>query len=336
MGDLLRTCRIVIVLFVFVNIAIARAGNETKFMPQKNAGLTDCIPVTVIGPKKLKPKNFKIDKPGKYCLQQDLVFTSALIGILPPTLSGVIQEDSGGVFGMLAPNVELDLRGHTLRSNFGNVGGVGVTVPLGELARNVVIKNGVFILHNDAISIVNSLSSTEYDNPHKISPKIFVSTNFKEPYQAARDGYISTKFILENLDITVGESAIFLEGNDNIIRNCKIRVKGFNAIQIFGNNVQIVNNEIIVESRRPEPAMERKTSDAPIMLRDGDNALISGNKITIKGDETNRPAQAISLRDSRNVRIENNQIVGAQVIYKAFDDMSTTNELNNLLNSKAK
>ena len=103
-----------------------------------------------------------------------------------------------------------------------------------------------------------------------------------------------------------------------------------------GSNAKIVDNEIVVDSTYSYAdekiwGKDMKNSMAPIMLRDGDNALISGNKITINGDDKNRPGQAVSLRESHGVRIENNQIFGTPATYKAFDEESSVREFGNVI-----
>lgn len=308
---------LIFILGVF-HLGIAQSDEKFEPMTLSNEKQSDCIPISIIEPTNHKPRNFVIYTPGHYCLMEDLTFA------YNPLNPFELLAGGNGKFGSIAPGTELDLRGHTLRSNLNGVSGLSTEGDRSGSSKPTTIKNGKIVLSGmDAIKAQNTYHYLYYDKPFKILDSNASGTSHL--YQAARDGYISTRITLENLDITAGENAIFLEGNDNIIRNCKIRVKpGANAIQIFGNNVQILNNEIIVEANYKYIAgkmgwtKEMQLSMAPIMVRDGDNSLISGNTITLKDTEENRPVQAISLRDSRNVRIENNQIIGAQTIYKAF------------------
>lgn len=333
----LKTCVVIVLLLGTIHVNIVQADQSNVTMPRSNEKQSGCIPVSIFELEKpYGSQHFKIMVPGHYCLTMDIVNTYTWFDKLADIAA---QRSSGREFGILYANIELDLKGHKLQDHGASVGIVAVGTINNGLVKNITIRNGTLDLIGSAVVIENTPYSRIYDKPHKVFPKASPS----DPYQAARDGYISTQITLENLDITAGESAILLEGNDNIIRNCKIRVKGSNAIQIYGNNVQILNNEIIVESKYAYSDEKKWGKDighsmAPIMLRDGDNALISGNKITIKGDEANRPVQAISLRDSRNVRIDNNQFIGAQTIYKAFEAFnaeSTATESNNSLKAKA-
>lgn len=301
----------------YVVTACADSGEKPMFRSNSNS-VSSCAEVTVTQPKGLKAPEFDIDQPGRYCLKQDLIFTSIAIDVLPSPFNAVVQGGSGGGFGgIFAAGVILDLEGHTLRSNFDNVHGVtAVGTTAHGMAKNITIKNGTFHLLTKAVYVKNTPYSVIYDRPYKI----LVNATY---YQAAHDGYISTNLLLENLDITVADGAILLEGNDNIIRNCKIRVRGHNAITIYGANAQILDNEIIIESAVPQLS----ESDAPIKLRDGDGAIIAGNKITIKGPAGNKPKQAISLRSSKNVILGNNVMKGVETPFIAFDDKSSATTL---------
>lgn len=338
-----------IVLIVGITSSNVTLPNDRR-VPPRYETRANCISINkLVAPHGVDQgvvKSKYVLSPGKYCLQHDIVARTFVAPIHPEKGFFVAVDEHGwfdAILNIESAGVTVDLGGKTIRSrqegNGIGLSGVQAAYPrrlqknlnnddiaIGSwdgLFRHITVKNGKLdIKIGPGIIMYNSDGISDYDEPRRDFRNRF--------YRVAQDGYISTQFILENLDITVKKEGILLEGNDNIIRNCKIRVKGANAIKIFGNNVQILNNEIIVGSDE-----EMTPSSAPIMLRDGDNALISGNKITIKGAKSNRPVQAISLRDSRNVRIENNQFVGAQIIYKAFDIKSSTKASNNSLKAKA-
>jgi hypothetical protein len=146
----------------------------------------------------------------------------------------------------------------------------------------------------------------------------YTQLNLAGAAHQAADRYELSDYVLENLTIKTSGEGIILVGKNSIVRNCKIDA-GNGSVQIYGPGAQVINNQIILNSANQGP---NKFGRPPValILHDAEGAVVSGNTITVKGKE--KSAQAILLKRSPNVRIENNKINGVAEAF-AIDDSPT-------------
>lgn len=148
--------------------------------------------------------------------------------------------------------------------------------------------------------------------------------------------FSDTNILLENLTIKSGGLAAYLIGRNNVIRHCRIEVEGHEAVALFGANNQLIDNEIIVRRTLPPPVAQDNSRPrfgtyyldyAAIWIRDAPGLILRGNKITIEG--LFNAEQAILLANSPDVVIEDNEVTGANNLYKALDGQSSARAHNN-------
>lgn len=171
---------------------------------------------------------------------------------------------------------------------------------------------------------------------HNYRPDPALLATVAEWYGPSFRDFDDTKILLENLTIKSGGLAAYLVGRNNIIRHCHIEVAGHEAVALFGANNQLIDNEIIVKRTLPAPAAEDNlrpelgtyySEYAAIWIRDAPGLIIRGNKITIEG--LFNAEQAILLANSPDVVIEDNEVTGANNLYKALDGQSSARAHNN-------
>jgi len=254
------------------------------------------------------PKNndiqaYDFDEPGNYCVEQDFYVQTGY------SLSeGWRASVSTNVMLFItSSDVIIDLQGHELKTNSNRVNGVRANPDVDyhpKPPNRIVIRNGTIDLRGgDGVSL--------------ISQDIFGEG--KAARHQAASLYSPANYLLENLTIKTSGEGIILVGKNSIVRNCKIEA-GNGAVQIYGPGAQVLNNKIVLNSAEPNP---NKYGDKPpiaLILHDAEGTVVSGNTITVKGKMKN--AQAILLKRSPNVRIENNKIRGVAEVY-AVDDTST-------------
>jgi hypothetical protein len=279
-----------------------------------NSSNSTCIPLY---PKSRADQDASILVSGQYCVVQN--FNQPKLsgaGHSGPAYDHALIEIRGG-------DVFVDLQGHTLSSGFRSSGILSYSLAnrgyakrepqiFGLETRRIVVRNGTIDLRSKGTGAgVRLIKWWSLDNLDESVPRRV-------------EKYEPTQFILENLLIKTSSVGIQLEGDGNIVRNCKIESSGNAAIIMAGPNSQIVNNDIILKEPfmptelanegdwlflLPRLADARKRTRAVIALRQGSGSVISGNKIEIEGASPTR--HAIFIRDgSEAVRVEDNIFIG--------------------------
>ena len=220
------------------------------------------------------------------------------------------------LIGVHSSNVTIDLMNHTLHSD-GDSSGIAIHFngfnknKNKDIARNIIIKNGV-------IDLRGAGTATKNNNKWRMN-------NIDEAIPDNFTGYEKTNVILENLLIKTDSIGMALEGDGNIIRNCVIESGGSAAITLAGPNGKIINNTIILtdpffpqwfsSGRHTDNVFTRlfearRINRAAIALHQATGTVINGNRIEVRGKSPTR--HNIYLTDaSENVHIEGNTIVGA-------------------------
>lgn len=289
---------------------------------------SECISVRPEHPVR---QSFRITKPGRYCVVED--FDQRWVFTLPHTDMPFPFHTVLSV----ADDVELNLRGHKLRSN----------PPLWHTGLDVGMRT---VVENGTIEVMGGLPIS--GGGLKSTGNILLDLKIPEKEAVGSIGPISlsggdlglypdTELVFENLAIRTNHTAIVLQGKKNVIRNCHIE-GGNNTLLLYGPNLKLLNNTIVLNSRDPELYAEeirrnstrfypipsayveaaRQSEPVAVWLEDADNALVSGNTIIVKGSA--KEPQAIAITNSKNVRIlENNVIKGAAKPYQLRDAVSS-------------
>jgi hypothetical protein len=256
-------------------------------------------------------QDYIIDKPGSYCVDQDFnvqtgyALSEGWRASVPTNV--MLSIDSG--------DVVIDLQGHQLSTNSEYVSGVQARpVDFGQpFRRRIIIRNGTIDLRGGYGVSLTSQGIAEWDKLRTEKQGTNVSLNLAGPAHQAADRYFPSDYVLENLTIKTSGSGVILVGKNSIVRNCKIEA-GTGTVQIQGPGAQVINNEIILHTT------DRDRLSVALILHDAEGSVVSGNTITVKGKM--KGAQAILLKRSPNVRIENNKINGVAEVY-AVDDTPT-------------
>lgn len=134
-----------------------------------------------------------------------------------------------------------------------------------------------------------------------------------DPAKSLSTGAGVTAHVIEDLVIRAGAAGIVIDGINNVIRNNRIIVEGPVAIVSKGPGLVLENNVIEVSDRLDKRSWPGASRDAkpppqlPIHLIQADGAIVRNNRIEYTGIwPWNRPAAAIDLVLSRDVRIEGN------------------------------
>jgi len=295
-----------------------------------------------------------ITRPGRYCLSEDITAPKPLV----PRDS---HEGPGndGLLKIFGNDVTVDLQGHTLYAEISGTGLLQSRFAGREDAlnnrpsrRHITVRNGTLRsrtsfgirfgeMFNHGVFASLASDYTAYSSRQVMGPaeraKLaagevdqYVESSMKklkEDLPRSVDDFPMTRHRIEDLRIesnTMGSlggqnaflTALGIQGGGNVIRNNTIEVtSGHAAIYLFGPD-QIIENNIIVFKGRPATP-----SAAPIKLHMADGSIIRNNDIVVEGWE-GLPEAAISLVDSKNVRIENNRIYGIKTAYKTWDEQS--------------
>lgn len=128
------------------------------------------------------------------------------------------------------------------------------------------------------------------------------------------DDYVATRFVLEDLTLEASEIAVVMQGRNNVIRRCKI-IGGNSTLNLYGPGLVFEDNEIVMNAK-PEGEVP-----VALYLEDADGAVVRNNRITIRGLVPD--AQAIALKNSSDVTLQNNSVNGQGQPYKLLDQQSS-------------
>jgi polygalacturonase len=209
-----------------------------------------------------------IDRPGKYCIDQDYHLRC---------INGAGSCGGGSLIEIMANDVDLDLKGHTLSRK-------GRAFAIIGRGRNITVKNG--IIQNGSILI---------NTPDSPTGPINGDEPMRE-FTLDESGFIR----VENMRIESGE--ISVSGANVRIRHSEVVLgSGYLApISVYGPGAVIEHNRL---KRITSPS---RFHDYGIYLRNGRGGLIRDNVIENEGAQEN--TFAFGLRNSQGVMIENNRL----------------------------
>jgi hypothetical protein len=294
-------------LLLIAMAAYADAGRPLATQPAGGV----CQPLT---PRNSADQVAVVARPGQYCVAQD--FRQPLLaggGHSGPRYGHALIVVEGG-------DVTIDLQQHTLHTaarshgvylaaaaNRGQAERAGVGY--GTTSHNVTVRNGVIDLRGTGtgVRLIDLWRSEDI---------------LSAPPVAA---YRKTRYVLENLTIKTDNVGIRLEGDGNIVRNCVIESDGDAAIVMAGPHSQIINNTIVLGNPlvptwikaseagdalgllTKTPAARAQTR-AAIVLQNGADSVVQGNRIEVKGKSATRHSIYLS-HGSKDVLIEKNILI---------------------------
>jgi hypothetical protein len=221
----------------------------------------------------------RINRPGKYCLDQDYAFFC----------SPIAHSCGGDLLRIRASDVDVDFRGHTLRvygtRAFGGVWGLG---------RNIRIHHGRIVGAGNGV-----LLGDRGNSPVGGSPSLPVSTT---------DVFTATGFVVEHMQFSDVRTAIMVGGSGNQIRD--------NRIDATLDNTVPGNPPFALLSYGPAARIERNTfrlrdlipgwQGYAMYLRSADGTLVANNTVQVDGARTG--TIGVGLSSSKAVVLQSNAI----------------------------
>lgn len=306
----MKTLKISSLLFT---LALSLNGEASPNMP---VSITEtqkpCIPL-----KDQSSWNLGVFEPGNYCVAQNLHQSSPWL-LLPHQAA-----PSGSLLRVDSGNVVVDLMGHNLQSDISY--GIGVYLYSGanDPDHLVQIRNGSIEMSKQLAIFMVHAPNEKNERFYHESLEAGVRSNAAKlaSYDGDTSRYVSTEFVLQNLTLKSDYHVVLLQEKKNVIRNCRI-IGGIGTINPYGPDLVFENNEIFLKATDPKT----KDGEPPVALylEDADNSIVRNNRFIIKGRVAD--TTAIVLKNSANVRIENNTITGATKDIKLLDTRSTTLE----------
>ena len=248
-----------------------------------------------------------VTEPGTYCM------TAGLLQTEPPAFLRLPHQPvpTDPLLTIDTRNVTVDLDGRELRAKIPSALGLWV--------------NGGREVKNFSIQVRNGRIATEKQ------PVVFMiyawnrlNKRFSENSGAAKlavahslDEYPKTAFVLENLTLEAHNVAVILQGRNNVIRHCKI-IGGNGTVNLYGPGLIFEDNEIILNASEAKPGGEAAVA---LYLEDADDSVVRNNRITIRGRVAG--AEAIVLKNSSGVILQNNTVNGGAQTYKLLDQQSS-------------
>lgn len=245
--------------------------------------------------------------PGNYCMATDLKQTET------PALLRLVHQAGPGdpLLTISARNVSVDLGKHALLGGRPSVFGLWVNGGDDMRYFPVRVRNGM--IRTEQRPAVFMIYAWNGDNTRFSDRAVGASIA-----RARSIGdYVTTGFILEDLTLEAKEIAVVLQGRHNVIRRCKI-VGGNGALNLYGPGLVFEDNEIVMNASEAKP-----NGEAPVALylEDAEGSVVRNNRITIRGRVAG--AEAIVLKNSSNVVVQNNTVNGGAQTYKLLDQQSS-------------
>lgn len=248
---------------------------------------------------------------GNYCLQQNLFQADPILALPHQAVS------RSPILSVRSSNVIIDLKQHKLDTRISGRTGIWINSLRNTKIENINIKNGLISTSNGfSVYIVDAFDDGK-NNRFGRSLSVAESNGNLSLYR-------QTRYTLENMTIISKERAILMQGMGNTIRHCKI-VGGNRAVILLGPNMVFEDNEIILHaSSRQDAGDERPVA---LYLEDAANSIVRNNRITIEGRIPN--ADAIVLKNSTDVQLEGNTVVGTNRVYRTLDATSSVKDSAN-------
>ena len=269
-------------------------GIKQQFRPRSASGVQGTPPASAVAPAQKGPDGCEvlqwdrkafgkpsmgISRPGKYCLDQDYEFECS-----------IFEHGCGGKFiSIRASNVDLDFRGHTLRTT-GTRGYTGVW----GLGQNIRVHNGRIEGAGLGITLMNRGSSPGHAYP------IF-------PVKADAV-FTDTGFVVERMQFSDVVTAVTVAGSSNQIRDNVIdaaldaKATGGTpfALLSYGPSARIERNTFRLHDLTPG------SSGYAMYLRSADGTVVDGNTVRVDGARTG--IIGVGLSSSTGVVLERNRL----------------------------
>lgn len=227
-------------------------------------------------------------------------------------LGGRVSNGASSLMSVDAPDIELDLGGHTLSSSRG-ISGV-------EALR--MRSNQRLVIRNGSISVDDADGNRS--GPAVIAPESpIANVHILVDYAPVPSTFDHVEFLLENLHLKVGGIGVLLMGDGITIRHCTIEVEGENAIVVYGPHAVIEDNRIVYRYNNANPTIVTATYaptpghypqvPAAIYLRAAAGAVVRNNTIEVAGPVA---ATGVALVDSPDARLEGNRFDRAATPYR--------------------
>jgi hypothetical protein len=245
--------------------------------------------------------------PGNYCLAADLKQTETPAMLRLPHQPGPVDP----LLTIASANVAVDLGQHAL---FGKrSSGLGLWLNGGRDMRYFPadVRNGTIRTEEQpAVFMVYAWNRrNKRFSENSAAAGLAVANSIDE--------YVTTRFVLEDLTLEASKIAVILQGRNNVIRRCKI-IGGNGAVNLHGPDLVFEDNEIVMNAREP-----KANDEAPVALylEDSSNSVVRNNRIIIRGRVVG--AEAIVLKNSSNVTLQNNSVNGGPQTHKLLDQRSS-------------
>ena len=255
----------------------------------------DCIPLeqglgpplrSVKGPNSRVPIGVEIDKPGHYCLVEDLHIEGHYLPLTPD--GDKLLSDDTLILLLSADDITLDFKGHSATSDAALDAGVmtprsrsssgTVKVLPKVIPKNLTLRNGsiqvsrygmaveVFGIgpQEMLVNIVKDATEKEYAQTFpwrsREHPDRFDSEHMEKwighrnreraalgaSFMPDAAAYLVRNLHIENMRLRSKEYAVVLQGAGSVIRDSVIETDSGTALWIYGPNAVIENNTIIV------------------------------------------------------------------------------------------
>ena len=314
------------------------------------------------GPDAPAPGRTVIDKPGHYCLSENLRVEGHYWPVTPE--GDKLFSDDELIVMLAADDITLDFHGHSATSDAGlhaavrtPHGAPGAVVPNNLptiVPKNLTIKNGTIKVsrHGTAvevfglgpqIALVNIVQDiTEKDRPqYQDDPKFLREMVEYENAELAKlratilpnaAAYPIRNLHIENMRLRSKDYAVVLQGAGSVIRDSVIETDSGTALWLYGPNAVIENNTIIVHCLAVETNHQGgsycEDMDAPIRLMHGDGAVIRNNRFILRDRAHPR---VLSVFDTGSFTFEGNTITGLQDVNHAAKAFSGTLQLQTVV-----
>jgi len=244
---------------------------------------------------------------GQYCMAEDLKQSETPAVLRLPHQPTPMDP----LLTIAASDVVVDLQGHALLGHRSSALGLWLNGAGGMRYFSVKVRNGT--IRTEKQPVVFMTYAWNRKN------KRFSETSAAAALASANvlNEYPVTGFVLENLTLQARDVAVILQGRNNVIRRCTI-IGGNGAINLYGPGLVFEDNEIVLNASEVGA-----NGEAPVALylEDAEGSVVRNNRITIRGRVAG--AEAIVLKNSSNVVVQNNTVNGGAQTYKLLDQQSS-------------
>lgn len=215
------------------------------------------------------------------------------------------------LLNVVASDVTVDLKGHVLQAKQKLAQGLIVNGSGEAFRRSIQVRNGsIRTTDQPAVFMVYTWNSgNQRFSRNRVGGDLAMADSMSD--------YRSTGFVLEDLTLEASDVAVILQGRGNVIRRCRI-VGGNGTVNLYGPGLVFEDNEIVLNA-----SGANANGEAPVALylEDAADSVVRNNRITVRGSQAG--AEAIVLKNSPNVVLQNNTVAGVRQDYRLLDQQSS-------------